>query len=85
MYVVNLRCKSYQGLYSSIFAIFMVIGSIELMQNVFEMGLTKTNTDLKIIGLIFIFIFIAGLLLSWLATFFAVRKFINQNETKLYN
>ena len=73
----------YQGVYSSIFAIFMLIGSIQLIQS--ETASMLNITDLKIIGLIFILIFISGFLLSWVSTFFAVRKFINQNENELYN
>ena len=73
----------YQGIYSSIFAIFMLIGSIQLIQS--ETASMLNITDLKIISLIFILIFISGFLLSWVSTFFAVRKFINQNENELYN
>ena len=73
----------YQGIYSSIFAIFMLIGSIQLMQN--ETASMLNITDLKIIGFIFILIFIFGFFLSWISTFFAVRKFIKQNESELYN
>jgi len=73
----------YQGIYSSIFAIFMLIGSIQLIQS--ETASMLNITDLKIIGFIFILIFIFGFFLSWISTFFAVRKFIKQNETELYN
>jgi len=73
----------YQGVYSSIFAIFMLISSIQLIQS--ETASMLNITDLKIISLIFILIFISGFLLSWVSTFFAVRKFINQNESELYN
>ena len=73
----------YQGIYSSIFAIFMLIGSIQLIQN--ETASMLNITDLKIIGFIFILIFIFGFFLSWISTFFAVRKFIKQNESELYN
>ena len=73
----------YQGIYSSIFAVFMLIGSIQLIQS--GTASMLNITDLKIISLIFILIFIAGFLLSWLSTFFAVRKFIHQNENELYN
>tara|TARA_X000000368_G_C22978096_1_gene688569 strand:- start:259 stop:1137 length:879 start_codon:yes stop_codon:yes gene_type:complete len=73
----------YQGIYSSIFAIFMLIGSIQLIQS--ETANMLNITDLKIIGIIFILIFISGFLLSGIATFFAVRKFIHQNENELYN
>jgi len=73
----------YQGIYSSIFAIFMLIGSIQLIQS--ETASMLNITDLKIIGLIFSLIFIFGFFLSWVSTFFAVRKFIKQNESELYN
>lgn len=73
----------YQGIYSSIFAIFMLIGSIQMIQS--ETASMLNITDLKIIGLIFALIFISGFLLSWVSTFFAVRKFIKQNESELYN
>jgi len=73
----------YQGIYSSIFAIFMLIGSIQLIQS--ETASILNITDLKIIGFIFILIFIFGFFLSWTSTFFAVRKFIKQNESELYN
>ena len=73
----------YQGVYSSIFAIFMLIGSIQLIQS--ETASMLNITDLKIIGFIFILVFIFGFFLSWISTFFAVRKFIKQNESELYN
>jgi cell division transport system permease protein len=73
----------YQGIYSSIFAIFMLIGSIKLIQR--ETANMLNITDLKIIGMIFILIFMSGFLLSGVSTFFAVRKFIHQNENELYN
>ena len=73
----------YQGIYSSIFAIFMLIGSIQIIQS--ETASMLNITDLKIIGFIFILIFIFGFFLSWISTFFAVRKFIKQKESELYN
>jgi cell division transport system permease protein len=73
----------YQGIYSSIFAIFMLIGSIQLVQG--EAANILNITDLKIIGLVFIIIFLSGLFISWVSTYFAVRKFIKQNESELYN
>ena len=48
----------YQGIYSSIFAIFMLIGSIQLIQS--ETASMLNITDLKIIGFIFILVFIFG-------------------------
>ena len=81
----------YQGIYSSIFAIFMLMGFISWLYNEYVKNndtlikLVEPKTQLEIIGFIFILIFIAGFLLSWLSTFFAVRKFIKQNENELYN
>lgn len=73
----------YQGFYSAIFAIFMLIASIQLIQS--ETASMLNITDLKIIGIVFLLIFFSGMLLSWGSTFFAVRKFIKQNESELYN
>ena len=73
----------YQGVYSSIFAVFMLMGAIKLIQGDNQNMLTVD--DLKLIGIIFIFIFFTGLILSLFSTFFAVRKYINLNETELYN
>jgi len=73
----------YQGLYSSIFAIFMLIGAIQLVQG--DTANMLNIDDLKIIGIVFILIFLSGLLLSLFSTFFAVRKYIQLNENELYN
>jgi len=71
-----------QGMYSSIFAIFLMIGSIQLIQK--ETASILNVNDLKLISFIFIFIFVSGLFLSWLSTFFAVRKYVRIDEHKLY-
>ena len=73
----------YQGVYSSIFAVFMLIGSIQLVQG--DTGKMLNIDDLKIIGLVFILIFFSGLTLSLFSTFFAVKKYIQLNEKELYN
>jgi len=73
----------YQGLYSAIFAIFMLIGSIQLIQS--ETASILNINDLQIIGLVFIVLFCSGIILSGTSTFFAVRKFIYLNEGELYN
>ena len=73
----------YQGLYSAIFAIFMLIGSIQLIQN--ETASILNINDLQIIGLVFIVLFCSGIIISGTSTFFAVRKFIYLNEGELYN
>lgn len=73
----------YQGLYSAIFAIFMLIGSIQLIQQ--ETKNMLNINDLKIIGIVFVLILIFGLFISWISTFFAVKKYIKLNENELYN
>ena len=70
----------YQGFYSSIFAVFMMIGALQLVQ---EYALNID--DLKIIGIVFILIFLSGLILSLFSTFFAVKKYLQLNENELYN
>ena len=61
----------------------MLIGSIKLIQK--EVANMLNITDLKIIGLVFIIIFISGIFISWISTYFAVKKYINLNENELYN
>ena len=73
----------YQGMYSAIFAIFMLIGSIQLIQS--ETASILNINDLQTIGVVFIVLFCSGILLSGASTFFAVRKFIYLKESELYN
>jgi cell division transport system permease protein len=73
----------YQGIYSSIFAVFMLIGTIQLVQG--DTANMLNIDDLKIIGIVFILIFLSGLVLSLFSTFFAVKKYIQLNENELYN
>ena len=73
----------YQGLYGAIFAIFMLLGSIQLIQT--ETASILNINDLQNIGLVFIVLFCSGILISGTSTFFAVRKFIYLNEGELYN
>jgi cell division transport system permease protein len=73
----------YQGLYSAIFAIFMLLGSIQLIQT--ETASILNINDLQNIGLVFIVLFCSGIIISGTSTFFAVRKYIYLNEGELYN
>ena len=73
----------YQGIYSSLFAIFMLIGAIQLAQG--DTANMLNIDDLKIIGIVFLLILASGLFISIFSTFFAVRKFIKLNENELYN
>ena len=73
----------YQGLYSAIFAVFLLIGSIQLIQK--ETANILNINDLQIIGIVFIVLFCSGVIISVASTFFAVRRFIYSNEDELYN
>ena len=73
----------FQGFYSSIIAIFLLIGAIKLVQPD-SANMLKVD-DLKIIGIVFFLIFTSGLFISIFSTYFAVRKFITLNEHELYN
>ena len=73
----------FQGFYSSIFAIFMLMGSIKLIQK--DTLKVLEISDLKIIGIVFIFVLFTGTFLSIVSTFFAVKKYIKLTENQLYN
>ena len=73
----------YQGLYSAIFAVFLLIGSIQLIQK--ETASILNINDLQIIGIVFIVLFCSGVIISVASTFFAVKRFIYSNEDELYN
>ena len=72
----------YQGLYGAIFAVFMLIGSLQLIQK--EAMSILDISDLKVIGTIFLLIFIFGILISWISTYLSVKKYIKLTEHKLY-
>jgi|TARA_B100001093_G_scaffold520499_2_gene616902 cell division transport system permease protein len=72
----------YQGLYGAIFAVFMLIGSLQLIQK--EAMNILNISDLKIIGTVFLLIFIFGVFISWISTYLSVKKYIKLTENKLY-
>ena len=72
----------YQGLYGAIFAIFMLIGSLQLIQK--EAMHILNISDLKVIGTVFLLIFIFGIFISWISTYLSVKKYIKLTEHKLY-
>tara|TARA_B100000242_G_scaffold101503_1_gene69896 strand:- start:3121 stop:3999 length:879 start_codon:yes stop_codon:yes gene_type:complete len=72
----------YQGLYGAIFAVFMLIGSLQLIQK--EAMHILNISDLKVIGTVFLLIFIFGIFISWISTYLSVKKYIKLTEHKLY-
>ena len=79
-YLIN---SIFQGATSSIVAMFMIIGCVEFIEMV-DPNIINRN-DFGQIGFIFLIILIFGILISWVSTFFAVRKYLNLNEQELYN
>ena len=78
-YLIN---SIYQGLYSSIISIFMLIGIVEMLKKQIP-DFIQTN-DFVQIAVIFGLILIFGVIISWISTFFAVRRYLSLNENELY-
>lgn len=73
----------YQGLFSSIISLFMLIGVLELLKK--QIPDFFESNDFLNISIIFGVILIFGVIISWMSTFFAVRRYLNLNENELYN
>ena len=72
----------YNGVYSSLVAICMLLTVFQLLQN--DMPDFLNIQDFKSMGIIFACIFVAGILFTWLSTFFALRKYLRIKESELY-
>ena len=72
----------YNGVYSSLVAICMLIGVFQLLQS--DMPDFLNIRDFKSMGILFACIFVAGILFTWLSTFFALRKYLRIKESELY-
>ena len=72
----------YNGIYSSLVAICMLLTVFQLLQS--DMPDFLNIQDFKSMGIIFACIFVAGILFTWLSTFFALRKYLRIKESELY-
>ena len=72
----------YNGVYSSLVAICMLLAVFQLLQS--DMPDFLNIQDLKSMGIIFASIFVAGILFTWLSTFFALRKYLRIKENEIY-
>ena len=72
----------YNGVYSSLVAICMLLAIFQLLQS--DMPDFLNIQDLKSMGIIFASIFVAGILFTWLSTFFALRKYLRIKESEIY-
>ena len=73
----------YQGFISSIISIFMIISSLEFIKKQLP-DLIQTN-EIEQLAKIFAIILIFGIIISWVSTYFAVRRYLNMKENELYN
>ena len=72
----------YNGIYSSLVAICMLLAVFQLLQS--DMPDFLNIQDFKSMGIIFACIFVAGILFTWLSTFFALRKYLRIKESEIY-
>jgi len=72
----------YNGMYSSLVAICMLLTIFQLLHS--DMPNFLNIQDLKSMGIIFASIFVAGILFTWLSTFFALRKYLRIKESEIY-
>ena len=73
----------YQGFISSVLSIFMLIISLEFIDKQLP-NLIQTN-EIEQLAKIFAIILIFGIIISWISTYFAVRRYLNMKENELYN
>ena len=72
----------YNGVYSSLVAICMLLAVFQLLQS--DMPDFLNIQNLKSMGIIFASIFVAGILFTWLSTFFALRRYLRIKESEIY-
>ena len=72
----------YNGIYSSLFAICMLLTVFQLLQN--DMPYFLNILNLTSMFIIFGSIFVVGILFTWLSTFLALRKYLRIKESEIY-
>jgi cell division transport system permease protein len=70
------------GIYGALIAIGLMSGIIYLGQK--EFSEIVSFKDVEILGVLFIFVLFLGILITWISTFFAVKKFLRAEEDELY-
>lgn len=71
-----------QGIYAAFIAILMLMGVIYLLQQ--EIPELVMLQDVNLFLALFGIVIILGLLISWVSTFFAVRKYLKMRTDELY-
>ncbi len=73
---------AFTGFYSAVIALAMLVGLLYFLQS--EIKEFSKYLDFELLGLLFLSVILVGMLLSLVATFFAVNKFLNINKDDLY-
>lgn len=71
-----------QGVYSALIAIIILSGILYLVQN--ELPELVSLQDYDLILTLFGFVLVLGLIISWISTYFAVRKYLVMSTDNLY-
>ena len=72
----------FNGVYSSLLAICMLIGIFQVLQR--DILNFLNIHDFKSMSIIFACIFVFGILFAWLSTFFALNKYLRIKESEIY-
>jgi len=70
------------GSIAAFIAIGLLIGTLYFINEEFQ-GIIQFQ-NIETLGILFLFVFLVGLIISWLSTFFAVNKYITSNIDRLY-
>ncbi|MCG8410965.1 MAG: permease-like cell division protein FtsX [Bacteroidales bacterium] len=70
------------GILAAIIAIGLLVGALYLVQQEFEDIISIQ--DIEIIGILFLGVFLVGIIINWISTFFAVTKYLKMKVDKLY-
>ena len=70
------------GIFAGVIAISFLVGSLYLTQR--EIPELVQLQDLELIGTIFIGVIVTGIIISWVSTLFAVRKYLKLKSDELY-
>ena len=71
-----------QGLWGAILAILLLIGLVYFSRQ--QLPELVELYDMEVFSLLFAFVLVMGMAISWISTFFAVRKYLRMNEDELY-
>jgi len=71
-----------QGFFAGLIAVLLISGILYVLQN--EFGELLGFVDMKQIALLFMVVLSLGMLISWIATYFSVTRFLRNNKDALY-